>query len=380
MLRWLLVPILGAMLIAAPTAQAEIGVGSAGACVLDRGAVRCWGGPGAWLGERLAPGRQPSAAESWPATAVALAGRARRMGVGEDAACASVAPRGRVYCWGTDPRTIFDDAPQGSATPTLVRSAGSQVKELRVARGVACSLGRGRVHCWGAADPAHAPRNVGRPTALAVSETHACVVDRGLARCWGTNLGHMISASTGDGDSVRDARVVAGMRRVRQVATSRYATCSLDVSGGVWCVGLYGRKPVRRTRRLANLPPLRTITAAGEHFCGLTSAGVAYCWGSRYGGALGIPSGVADHPLQDPVNGGQLVQPPTYVRRPVRVRGVPALTSISAGDGATCGTSNLGDVWCWGDAVVAAPNAADWPFDPAGWPLSAAPRLSVPAR
>ena len=99
-----------------------------------------------------------------------------------------------------------------------------------------------------------------------------------------------------------------------------------------------------------------TIVAAGNHTCGLTAAGAAYCWGDNSFAQLGrgffSPDGEA---TIAPVLGGL-----SFVR-------------LSAGFHNTCGLTATGAAYCWGtnDAgqigmgfATFDPNEPDW-FNPA---------------
>lgn len=73
------------------------------------------------------------------------------------------------------------------------------------------------------------------------------------------------------------------------------------------------------------------VTGGENQSCGLTAAGVAYCWGNNYGGALGI---------------GTLTG---YYYSPQAVVGNHVFTRISAGRDHTCGIDTAGQAWCWGN-------------------------------
>lgn len=77
--------------------------------------------------------------------------------------------------------------------------------------------------------------------------------------------------------------------------------------------------------------PLVSLSAGGQHACGLTAAGAAYCWGSNARGQLGSASAGVSTGTPTPVDGGL------------------AFSSISAGANHTCGITTGGDTYCWGD-------------------------------
>lgn len=73
-----------------------------------------------------------------------------------------------------------------------------------------------------------------------------------------------------------------------------------------------------------------TVSAGGNHTCGLTPAGVAYCWGNNSSGQLG--------------NGTT-----TNSAAPAPVSGALTFAIISAGGSHTCGLTLAGVAYCWGD-------------------------------
>lgn len=75
---------------------------------------------------------------------------------------------------------------------------------------------------------------------------------------------------------------------------------------------------------------LAAITTGGEHTCGLTLEGAAYCWGTNSFGQLG-----------DGTTQGR--------QAPVAVVGGSRFVSITAGQSHTCATIGSGAALCWGD-------------------------------
>jgi alpha-tubulin suppressor-like RCC1 family protein len=74
------------------------------------------------------------------------------------------------------------------------------------------------------------------------------------------------------------------------------------------------------------------IAASGNHSCGITTSGVAYCWGDNTFGQLGIGSTAGPQVFPQPVVGG--------------------LTFAAIAVGAnnhTCGITTSGQAYCWGD-------------------------------
>lgn len=77
---------------------------------------------------------------------------------------------------------------------------------------------------------------------------------------------------------------------------------------------------------------LTTLTAGGEHTCGIGDDGNAYCWGRNHLGQTG--DGVGRNPLTVP----------TRVAAPPGV----SFSHLSAGFGHTCADGSDGKLYCWG--------------------------------
>jgi alpha-tubulin suppressor-like RCC1 family protein len=80
----------------------------------------------------------------------------------------------------------------------------------------------------------------------------------------------------------------------------------------------------------------QSIVAGGLHSCGLSGAGVGYCWGDNCCGELGIGPGAS---------GAGNVPTPTAIL------GGLTLRSITAEDAHTCGVTVTGDAYCWGSDI-----------------------------
>jgi alpha-tubulin suppressor-like RCC1 family protein len=75
----------------------------------------------------------------------------------------------------------------------------------------------------------------------------------------------------------------------------------------------------------------QSLSAGGEHSCGVTTEGSAYCWGFNDGGQLG--NGSTDrvaHATPEAVTGGLAFQ------------------SVSTGLFHSCGLTTDGAAYCWG--------------------------------
>jgi alpha-tubulin suppressor-like RCC1 family protein len=112
-------------------------------------------------------------------------------------------------------------------------------------------------------------------------------------------------------------------------------------SSGTYCWGrnqfgqLGAGDTTNRTTPQAVLPPtgsssvlsFSTISAGGDHTCGTTSGGTAYCWGNNQNGQLGVGD--------------------TTQRTSPTVLSGYTFSSLAAGENFTCGITASG-TYCWG--------------------------------
>jgi len=138
--------------------------------------------------------------------------------------------------------------------------------------------------------------------------------------------------------TVRDpsGKVLAG-RSIAWVSDNP-AVATVSTSGVVTAVGA-GSATVTATSGgmsgssaiSVTLLSLTSVLSGGEHVCGLTASGEAYCWGYNGGGHLG--NGTADdHSLW-----------------PVHVVGGLRFTTLSVGWNHNCALTAARDAYCWGD-------------------------------
>jgi len=73
----------------------------------------------------------------------------------------------------------------------------------------------------------------------------------------------------------------------------------------------------------------------------LTAVGAAYCWGRGESGQLGVPPPTSTCPF----DGGPL----PCIRVPVAANGGQRFTVLTGGGAHTCGLTDDGTAWCWGN-------------------------------
>ena len=223
----------------------------------------------------------------------------------------------------------------------------------------------GAAYCWDGGTPVPVPVPGGLTfAAVSAGGGHTCgVTTAGAAYCWGMNtLGELGTGTLtgpeqcddGNGGSYACSTIpvaVAGGLTFASVRTGYSHTCGVTTSGGAYCWGNnlhgligYGTPPTgpEQCADVADIeewsdpvpcsraPALVTsginfasLTTGGRDWfaCGLTSTGVAYCWGDS-----GFGGGTA----------------------PAAVRGGPTFATLSAGLHSTCGVTTGGVAYCWG--------------------------------
>jgi alpha-tubulin suppressor-like RCC1 family protein len=147
--------------------------------------------------------------------------------------------------------------------------------------------------------------------------------------------------------------------------SSKPAVATVDNTGDVTAVGeghatITAIVPNRRITaevfvfRYASRLEFTSVTSGDRHACGLTPAGVVYCWGHNDYGQLGN-----DEPMDRcgrfQTAGGGII--PSSIRLfrcsevPVRVNSTLRFATVSAGRRQTCALTATGTAYCWGRNV-----------------------------
>jgi alpha-tubulin suppressor-like RCC1 family protein len=182
---------------------------------------------------------------------------------------------------------------------------------------------------------------------IATSGMLSCTLDSaGAAWCLGDNANGKAGTITEIGSVERPARPVGSERLSFVVVTTGGThTCLVSRQGPSWCVGSNARGQLGIGQD-AGSGSMRmgfsaqdsvagdrftSLSGGGLHTCGLTSGGLAYCWGYNRYGQLGIG------------------EPDTLPHAaPVPVAGGRSFASLTAGAYHTCGVTSAGEAFCWG--------------------------------
>ena len=321
---------------------------------------------------------------------------------------------GRVVSWSIADATVatvstggtISAASIGTTSVTATVEGQSAVATINVAQLVfatvttgdnySCGLTiGGAAYCWGGqlGSGSNAPSTTPVPVtgglsfaSLSAGFAHTCgITTGGAAYCWGVNY----SGGLGDGSTTASATPVAvlGGQRFVQITAgiSPYFgehTCGLTDGGAAYCWGDghlgqlgNGRGDTDTSAYSGSLTPVAvsggltfmSLSAGLDHTCGLTGDGTAYCWGNLSWGALpGWPGAAAAQVCV--ISKGEF-----YTRcftQPVLVSSDLTFKALSSGSLGECGLTDGGVAYCWGDDY---PSADTWPLlaVPGGSPFAA---------
>lgn len=275
---------------------------------------------------------------------------------------------GHIWCWGGNESGqlglgMFNSTP--AALAMEISQSGVAFASVAGGNTHTCALDSDReIWCWGADDrrqlgymdsipleqcgttPCHTfPRIVIDGTRFGnfdAGSQHTCAgTPLGTLFCWGAN--HMGQVGSGGSTDVMQwAWPVTGGHLFSLVAAGGTHTCGRTTDGTTYCwgdnrrgqLGTGGACPHDLDYCVAPEPvsggtSFVTMALGGDHTCGLTSDGVAYCWGAGTDGALGDGADVDR-------------SAPVAVDTDVR------FTKLTAGLRHTCGLAESGLAYCWG--------------------------------
>lgn len=242
---------------------------------------------------------------------------------------------------GNGDRTNANNSSQMTWAPSAASAVGRPSRDLRcfIATLLLCAFG---VAC---SDSATAPGNsngggkVPNSTwiAVAAGTYNSCAINAsGGTYCWGFDLLAPCSSTGCKVDSVPS--LVAGSVEFVSLASGGGFHCGVTAAGAAYCWGQMfvgslgdGTTTVSATPiRVAIPSPVSEISAGYQHACALTIGGTAYCWGGGGSGELGLGSGVRQTSIPKPVTTSL------------------TFTAISAGTTQTCAITPSATAYCWG--------------------------------
>jgi alpha-tubulin suppressor-like RCC1 family protein len=277
---------------------------------------------------------------------------------GANFTCA-VATNGDGYCWGNNDGGQLGNGTTGNSSRPVPVAGGLKFRKIAAGQGHACGLTiDGNVYCWGrnnqgqngsdspTSEVIRTPRLVSGGhvwQSIGLGYNHSCgVTVAGDAYCWGQNR----MGSVGD-DSFTHRRVptavVGGLVFGSAVLDmsidgGQNDTCAVGITGRGHCWGdqwhnqlgtNVGREESPRPTTVAGVPDLDRITVGGDHACGLTPLGEAWCWG-------------------DNARWAQAMEEQLDYTPPHKIATNYRFESLSGGWDHYCGVTTEGDMVCWG--------------------------------
>ena len=285
----------------------------------------------------------------------------------DNSSVAIVSATGLMTAMSSGSATITATSGSVSATAVVNTIASLTLASVRAGSHYSCGVApNGSAFCWGANDMGQlgngTTTDVFGPTpvsgglsftSMSIQWAGGCgLVSGGSAWCWGsagepTSSGGALGG--GHSNSAVPVALVGGLT-FTAVSDADGQACGLTAGGAAYCWGWnrYGQLGNGTTTD----SPIPTAVSGGltftelsaggdDHACGLTSVGVAYCWGANGSGQLGasstdtctIPSG----------------SPTPCSLTPIMVAGGLTFSALSAGTwGYTCGVTTGGAAYCWG--------------------------------
>jgi len=251
----------------------------------------------------------------------------------------TVAPYGAALsCWGYNAYGQLGTGSTGTSQPNPVNTGQTFVS---VTSGLAhtCAVLDSNapiVYCWGdnqygeigidsSGSTYPAPHAVGSYASVSAGGFHTCgMTTAGTAYCWGENTYGQLGTGSLSGNQI--APVAVQGPQFQSITAGYQYTCGLTGGGAAYCWGYDSAGVLGNGQSSGSvLAPAAVsggltfaslaLSVDGFHMCGLTTGGVAYCWGHNAFGQLGNAS-------------------TQNVATPVQVVGQPAAAGVTPGGGA----------------------------------------------
>ncbi len=255
-------------------------------------------------------------------------------------ACA-VAVNGEIYCWGNNSGGQLGNGSLTSSKIPVKVSPVAAFATVTAGGSHTCAVATtGTGYCWGAnflgqiGDNSVDSRSTPTPIAgtapfssLSAGSNYTCGIRNGAVSCWGANFYGVLGTGTLTPARVPTEVAIPGGASVIQVTAGTTHSCALTLGGEAYCWGVNYRgelgtgtlSPSKLPVAVAGGLQFSSITATGfifssgsyyyeeiyAHTCGVTTAGVAYCWGSNQKGQLGYGHTITSSPAPVRVAGQQ---------------------------------------------------------------------------
>lgn len=202
---------------------------------------------------------------------------------------------GEVLCFGSASNLNIDNLPDGGIYGVRTVDAGMRFEDLTGGGGIMCGLNR----------------------------------DGGLF-CWGSNTTGALGLGFTSTEEGAPAQPDGG-GPWSFVAPGQQHTCGLDLQRRAWCWGQHTPLTSQSAVQLDGGRTFSMLSAGAQHTCGIeASTSRALCWGTNSSSQLGVPPVTTSSATPVPVDGGR------------------AFIGLTTGSGFTCGVTDGGSAYCWG--------------------------------
>jgi alpha-tubulin suppressor-like RCC1 family protein len=176
---------------------------------------------------------------------------------------------------------------------------------------------------------------------ITAATMHTCdIASGGIAYCWGLNGtdARLGDSNIGDGKFQSEPYRVPGERGFTQLVSFARFTCGLKTDRKAYCWGnnSWGTLGDGTNKAFSSVPvavagnnTFVTLSAGGDHACGVTTTNALVCWGHNDWGQFGV---------------GNTSTP----NAPVVSAGGMQFRAVMASSSATCGVTMAGTAYCWG--------------------------------
>jgi alpha-tubulin suppressor-like RCC1 family protein len=162
------------------------------------------------------------------------------------------------------------------------------------------------------------------------------LTESGAAYCWGVNPPGTARLNTTPVDVTPPIPVIGGLR-FASLSSAWLSFCGLTDAGVGYCWGDVPRAVVQGQ-------PLLSLAGAYGHSCAVTGDGAAYCWGLNGAGQLGAATTEVCF-IDD---GESLPHDEPCATTPLRVSGGLTFSAVTVAGGYTCALTTASAAYCWG--------------------------------
>jgi alpha-tubulin suppressor-like RCC1 family protein len=276
-----------------------------------------------------------------------------------------------LYCWGLNSSGQVGNPDTGVnfLVPVVVSFQAIPLGSISAGFNHACLIRSGKAFCWGdntygelgntSTTSSSVPVPVSTAgvlagvtlTQVAAGTQFTCALSSaGAVYCWGLGtsgqLGNSASASSNVPVAVTSSGVLAGLT-ITQVTAGAAFACALSSTGLSFCWGLGTSGQLGNNGVISSNAPvavlatgalngktLTQISGGGAFACGVSSLGLAYCWGYDIDGELGNTAN-----SNSPV--------PAAVTATGVLAGL-TLTQVTTGASSACALASTTAAFCWG--------------------------------